>query len=74
MVVNTTSRVAEKIVPHMADAVPAIPLHTLPRIRPLATLLCKKKESFFGKRGGSEQRIGLCAWGETTYGDALNVD
>ena len=58
----------------MADAVSAIPLHTLPRIRPFATLLCKKKEKNFGKTGGSERRIGVCAWGETTYGDAPRVD
>ena len=53
----------------MTDAQSAIPPHTLPRIRQLATVLRVKKSLFFRKRGATVQRIGVCAWGETTYAD-----
>jgi hypothetical protein len=53
----------------MADAVSAIPSHTLPRNKPLATLLRVKLGFFSGQTGGAEWEIGVSAWNESTYAD-----
>ena len=51
---------------------PFLPI-TLPRNKPLATLLRGKRGFFFGQTGGFERGIGVSAWGERTYADAPNV-
>ena len=53
----------------MADPASAIPPHTLPRNKPLATVLRGGKASFFGKKGETAGEIEVYAWGETTYAD-----